>query len=354
MGLNLSQLAADNFTRANVSPLAAPWALDEYGNPGFQIISDVCEPTQANQYCAEIYTYAGMPADQYASVTLDAALGSGAYLFLAIRYTDNGKAFGAEDTPAYVLDITASGGWFLFDWVTDVALASGSVTLSSGDVLTVAAIGTTLYVLHNSTQLVSVTNAAYSSGSTALGSYPGGSTVSTVQLSNYAMGSASVGYSISGNCGAAGATVSYSGTASGSVTADGSGNFTISGLANGTYTITPSLSGYIFSPTSQNKTVSGSNLSGVNFTASDPAPSNLPFLGSVVEVASAPIASDPFVGTYTVISAPPSGPLNPFLGSIRVVSGAPKGPSNPAMGQIVVIESPPEGLSDPYLGNAIV
>jgi hypothetical protein len=74
-------------------------------------------------------------------------------------------------------------------------------------------------------------------------------------------------FSISGNAGVAGANVAYSGAASGNVTADGSGNYTISGLANGSYTITPSLTGYTFSPTSANETVSGSNITGVNFTA---------------------------------------------------------------------------------------
>lgn len=74
-------------------------------------------------------------------------------------------------------------------------------------------------------------------------------------------------FSISGSAGVAGATVSYTGTSSGSVTADGSGNYTIPGLANGSYTITPSLAGYTFSPTSQSETISGSNITGVNFTA---------------------------------------------------------------------------------------
>ena len=78
---------------------------------------------------------------------------------------------------------------------------------------------------------------------------------------------AAASFSISGSAGVAGATVAYSGTASGSVTADGSGNYTIPGLANGPYTITPSLSSYSFSPSSANETVSGSNITGVNFTA---------------------------------------------------------------------------------------
>lgn len=74
-------------------------------------------------------------------------------------------------------------------------------------------------------------------------------------------------YSISGNAGVAGATVSYTGTSSGSTTADGSGNYTLSGLSNGSYTITPSLTGYSFSPTNSSQTISGSNITGVNFTA---------------------------------------------------------------------------------------
>src|SRR5271155_2701609 len=57
-----------------------------------------------------------------------------------------------------------------------------------------------------------------------------------------------------------GATVVLSGAASASTTADGSGAFSFSGLANGTYTLTPSRTGYTFSPTSQNVTVSGANV----------------------------------------------------------------------------------------------
>jgi len=40
-----------------------------------------------------------------------------------------------------------------------------------------------------------------------------------------------------------------------------------SGLANGSYAVTPSKSGYTYSPTSQNATVNGANVTGINFTA---------------------------------------------------------------------------------------
>ena len=68
-------------------------------------------------------------------------------------------------------------------------------------------------------------------------------------------------YSLSGtispNAGGSGATV----------TTNTGGSYTFTGLANGTYTVTPSNAGYTFSPGSQNVTISGSNVIGVNFTA---------------------------------------------------------------------------------------
>jgi hypothetical protein len=73
-------------------------------------------------------------------------------------------------------------------------------------------------------------------------------------------------YVISGNAGVAGAVVSYSGTASGSVIAGSGGAYSIPGLAPGSYTITPSLSGYTFSPTSHSETITSANITGVNFT----------------------------------------------------------------------------------------
>ncbi len=71
-------------------------------------------------------------------------------------------------------------------------------------------------------------------------------------------------YSISGNAGTPGATVT---AGSGSATSDASNNYSISGLAAGTYTVTPSKSGCTFSPASSSVTITSSNVTGVNFTA---------------------------------------------------------------------------------------
>ena len=67
--------------------------------------------------------------------------------------------------------------------------------------------------------------------------------------------------------GGGGATVTLSGAANAVTTANSSGAYTFPGLGNGTYTVAPSQIGYSFSPATQNATVSGTNVTGVNFTA---------------------------------------------------------------------------------------
>lgn len=69
-----------------------------------------------------------------------------------------------------------------------------------------------------------------------------------------------------------GAIVTLTGASSGSATADAGGNYSFAGLANGSYTITPSKTGYTFSPVSQNVTVNGASQTGVNFTAQGNGP----------------------------------------------------------------------------------
>jgi hypothetical protein len=263
VSLVLVPLASDSFQRANVDPLTTPWALDTYGDPGFEIVSDLCNPT-TGATCAQFYTYT-MPNDQYASIKVFGGLQSEWQMGVGIRMTDSGVT--VFDLPGYTLWVEGSYTSGEINAITVFAAGSEilfllgtGITLASGDVFTLAVQGTTVSVLHNGVVLSSVTNTTYSSGSALMLSYntgPGDLTVS-----NFTLGS--IGYSVSGNCGIGGATVAYTGTASGSVTADGSGNFSI-GVANGTYTLTPSLLNHSFSPTSQNVTVSGSNVTGVNF-----------------------------------------------------------------------------------------
>jgi hypothetical protein len=70
---------------------------------------------------------------------------------------------------------------------------------------------------------------------------------------------------------AAGATLVLSGTVSATTIADDAGNYTFSGLANGNYIITPSQTSMFFSPLAQTITVSGADVTGINFVATPAA-----------------------------------------------------------------------------------
>src|SRR5882672_8743979 len=80
-----------------------------------------------------------------------------------------------------------------------------------------------------------------------------------------------VGYGVSGTitptAAGNGAAVALSGAASASATADNAGNYTFAGLANGSYMVTPTHTGYAFTPGSQSAAVNGANVTGINFTA---------------------------------------------------------------------------------------
>lgn len=78
-------------------------------------------------------------------------------------------------------------------------------------------------------------------------------------------------YNISGTVSgavASGVIVTLTGTGSSSATTDGSGNYIFSGAANGDYTLTPSRTGYTFSPANRSITVNNADMTGQNFTSS--------------------------------------------------------------------------------------
>jgi hypothetical protein len=81
----------------------------------------------------------------------------------------------------------------------------------------------------------------------------------------------SSGFSVSGTISPAasgsGTTLALSGPTAASTTASSNGSYSFSGLSSGTYSIAPEHSGYTFEPTVQSAVVSGANVSGVNFTA---------------------------------------------------------------------------------------
>ena len=109
----------------------------------------------------------------------------------------------------------------------------------------------------NNTTPNKVTDAKTGSPNRLLYSLFGGTTPPPVTYTVSGTVTTSTGAALSG------VTVSAGGV---SATTSSTGAYTLSGLANNTYTLTPSLSGYTFTPASRSVTVSGANVTGQNFT----------------------------------------------------------------------------------------
>ena len=94
-----------------------------------------------------------------------------------------------------------------------------------------------------------------------------------------------VSYSISGTVAGAvqaGVTITLSGSTTGTAVTNASGIYSFSGLVNGNYTVTPSLTGYTFTPANLSITVSGANSIGNNFTSvAVPPPATYSISGAV-------------------------------------------------------------------------
>jgi hypothetical protein len=85
--------------------------------------------------------------------------------------------------------------------------------------------------------------------------------------------------------GASGATVTLSGTTSAMAAANSSGTYSFTGLAAGTYAVTPSNAGFTFSPTTQSATITTTNITGLNFTATAQTAATASISGTITPTA---------------------------------------------------------------------
>jgi hypothetical protein len=111
-------------------------------------------------------------------------------------------------------------------------------------------------------------------------------------------------FTISGNAGVSGATVTAGSAAS--TTADGSGNYALTSLVAGSYVVTPSKSGCTFSPASQTVTLTTADVSGVDFTATCAysISGHVGAAGATVAAGSQSATADAN-GAYTITGVPP-------------------------------------------------
>ena len=106
------------------------------------------------------------------------------------------------------------------------------------------------------------------------------------------------------------------GSSTNKTTADSTGSYSFTVLANGSYTVTPSKSGYGFSPANQVAVVRSASVAGVNFTASVAAPANL-----VIDVAKGQQTIDG-MGVNINVNSWKNGQLTPALDALIDTNGS--------------------------------
>jgi hypothetical protein len=108
--------------------------------------------------------------------------------------------------------------------------------------------------------------------------------------------------------------VSLSGPSSGTVTANSSGAYSFTGLVAGSYAVTPSHTGFTFSPTSQSVTITNANVTGINFTATAVAPSTFTISGTITPTSGGSGATVTLSGTAGATTTTNSAGVYTFTG----------------------------------------
>ena len=163
-------LGSDNFTRADENPLSdgGKWTVPADGTP-LQVLSDVCVGT-AYARCVEAYTGASLPSNQYAKYrigALDTFEADSVFLYTRFNFST---------TQGYVfeLDVQAGGpgnGLALLyrDYIGNPLTTPLTITVTTGDVFVLSAVGSAIVVTQNGTPILSGIDSTYTSGSAGLG-----------------------------------------------------------------------------------------------------------------------------------------------------------------------------------------
>jgi hypothetical protein len=155
--------------------------------------------------------------------------------------------------------------------ISPIAGGSGAtVTLSGATAATTTTDSAGNYTfagLSNGTYAVTPSHTGYTFNPSVQQAVVSGANVTGVNFTAQSNPTFSISGTISPVTGGSGSTVTLSGAAAATTVADGSGNYIFAGLASGTYTVTPTNTGYTFSPPNQSVTISTASVGNINFTA---------------------------------------------------------------------------------------
>jgi len=248
---------------------------------------------------------------------------SGSYSFASVP---NGT-YTVTPTEAFVVfaptsqNINVSGSSYTVPVFTASAQTwqvSGAVTPANSGVATLVSLDGTASADGSAVHLTATAN---SSGNYTIQSVPNGSYTVTPSKNGYTFNLASVSVTINNGNGTANFTASptqtytvsgavtplpdgggtlltLSGSPSSTATADSNtGYYSFPGLGNNTYTVTPSKTGYTFTPPSQMVIVNGADMPNINFTANAAPPVAISISPTSVTVAIS--GTQPFTATVT-------------------------------------------------------
>jgi len=173
MALIFTQLASDNFTRANEEPLnPANWTISPELGLDLAVLNDVCV-VGSDATGSEIYTGIVSPADQYCAATIHAfdninAPGLNGAVLLRLRIDPTGMIF-------WSISLQGNGdgttGLVAINEPDETVFATATLgSVQPGDILLAAIVGNLLVVTYNGVQVVSLDTSAdpIASGKTAL------------------------------------------------------------------------------------------------------------------------------------------------------------------------------------------
>ena len=188
--------------------------------------------------------------------------------------------------------------WTILGTVTPSASGGGTlITLTGAANAAVTADGSGNYSftgLANGSYVVTPSKSGYTFNPASQPITINGANATGVNFTATAVPTWSISGTVSPSSLGSGTLLTLSGTPSAMTTANSSGNYSFTGLPKGSYTVTPSKTGDTFTPANRAVTISGANVTGVNFTgqATSPPPLNYPDLSDIM-----PSAQISVVGT---------------------------------------------------------
>ena len=180
-----TQLASDNFTRANENPLSngGNWTALP-GDCNLQVVSDLAESASTGSNCGAYYSGVSPNANQYSAVTVPTLGGTVAVLLRAASSSNHYEIFannGFSNT-SITTSRVVSGTYHQINQVTGINMTAGQVLLAQIS-------GSTITVFVNGVQVDQQTDSSLASGNIGFqifSSSPGDTTVSNWAGGNYA------------------------------------------------------------------------------------------------------------------------------------------------------------------------